>query len=370
MRTPIKRDAANVAEGKETFSLVATLDAANGAKVANGATSVSGLVTIIDARDAGTRPYIWIDDAVVDEASGTANVTVSRSGTANVDTAFIVSTRALTERTTIGVAAVVDAGDGDDTVHASDLGDTLQGGAGNDTLYGGRLDDWLLGGDGNDTLNAGSAAGDSLGGNGNYLDGGAGDDWLIGREGSDWLAGGEGNDTLDGGDGGDILDAGAGLDTSYGGLGMTSISSPVATGRPGERRQPTQRHRTRRPIWGGCRNAGERHRFQRHRPRQLARWWRPDPVGTDYRWRGCDRLRTRHHDRGHFSAAFGRRSGDHAQAERRCDLGCPDAQGLDQPLQPGRNPALCRRERIAHRRFRYLRARYGRQRGAHRYQRQ
>ena len=219
VRTPIKRDAANVAEGKETFSLVATLDAANGAKVANGATSVSGLVTIIDARDAGTRPYIWIDDAVVDEASGTANVTVSRSGTANVDTAFIVSTRALTERITIGVAAVVDAGDGDDTVHASDLGDTLQGGAGNDTLYGGRLDDWLLGGDGNDTLNAGSAAGDSLGGNGNYLDGGAGDDWLIGREGSDWLAGGEGNDTLDGGDGGDILDAGAGLDTSYGGLG-------------------------------------------------------------------------------------------------------------------------------------------------------
>lgn len=219
VRTPIKRDAANVAEGKETFSLVATLDAANGAKVANGATSVSGLVTIIDARDAGTRPYIWIDDAVVDEASGTANVTVSRSGTANVDTAFIVSTRALTERTTIGVAAVVDAGDGDDTVHASDLGDTLQGGAGNDTLYGGRLDDWLLGGDGNDRLNAGNAAGDSLGGNGNYLDGGAGDDWLIGREGSDWLAGGDGNDTLDGGDGGDILDAGAGLDTSYGGLG-------------------------------------------------------------------------------------------------------------------------------------------------------
>jgi hypothetical protein len=121
---------------------------------------------------------------------------------------------------TLGVAATVDGGDGDDVLHASNLGDNLFGGAGNDALHGGRLDDWLLGGEGNDLLDAGSADQLSLGGDGNYLNGGAGDDVLLGREGSDWLEGGEGTDTLTGGAGDDILSGGAGaFDSVKGGLG-------------------------------------------------------------------------------------------------------------------------------------------------------
>lgn len=108
---------------------------------------------------------------------------------------------------TIEVAATIDAGGGNDTVHGGNLGNNIFGGDGNDTLYGGRLDDWLLGGDGNDRLDAGAQNG-GLGGDGNYLDGGAGDDQLFGREGSDWLEGGAGADVLRGGDGDDIMTGG------------------------------------------------------------------------------------------------------------------------------------------------------------------
>lgn len=123
-------------------------------------------------------------------------------------------------RQEIDVAAIVDAGAGNDIVYASDRGDTVLGGSGNDVIYGGRLDDWLLGGDGNDTLDAGSPTAGSLGGDGNYLNGGAGNDNLRGREGSDWLEGGEGTDTLLGGAGDDILVGGAGDgDSLQGGTG-------------------------------------------------------------------------------------------------------------------------------------------------------
>jgi Ca2+-binding RTX toxin-like protein len=110
----------------------------------------------------------------------------------------------------IKVAAIIDAGGGDDVVVGGDLGNDIIGGAGNDTLYGGRLDDWLLGGDGNDVLDAGTADQAALGGDGNYLDGGAGNDTLKGREGSDWLEGGDGADIITGGAGDDILAGGAG----------------------------------------------------------------------------------------------------------------------------------------------------------------
>lgn len=109
----------------------------------------------------------------------------------------------------IFVAAMIDAGLGDDIVMAGDLGNDIFGGAGNDTLYGGRLDDWLLGGDGDDILDAGTVGG-GLGGDGNYLDGGAGNDIVRGREGSDWLEGGAGLDVITGGGGDDLLSGGAG----------------------------------------------------------------------------------------------------------------------------------------------------------------
>ncbi len=119
----------------------------------------------------------------------------------------------------IDVAAIVEAGGGDDVVHASDRGDTVFAGAGNDIVYGGRLDDWLIGGTGDDRLHAGAQAA-SLGGEANYLDGAAGNDQLFGREGSDWLEGRDGTDLLDGGGGDDILAGGAGeLDDLKGGHG-------------------------------------------------------------------------------------------------------------------------------------------------------
>ena len=114
----------------------------------------------------------------------------------------------------IDVAAIIQAGAGNDIVHAGDLGNDVFGQEGNDILYGGRLDDWLIGGAGNDRLDAGAQNG-GLGG-----DGGAGDDLLFGREGSDWLEGGGGTDILRAGDGGDILSGGAGEgDELYGGGG-------------------------------------------------------------------------------------------------------------------------------------------------------
>ncbi len=210
-------------EGNERFTLTATVAAAGAAALANvadattGAVTASGVGTIVDA-SVGTTPLAWIDSVTVDEASGSAVFSIARSK-AGVAASLSFST-ADTKELVIDVAATVDAGDGDDIVYASNLGDNVFGGAGNDKLWGGRLDDWLLGGDGNDTLNAGSDGAGTLGGDGNYLNGGAGNDLLIGREGSDWLEGGDGTDTLEGGDGGDILAGGGGAgDVLRGGRG-------------------------------------------------------------------------------------------------------------------------------------------------------
>jgi len=85
------------------------------------------------------------------------------------------------------------AGDGDDTLTASPLPDTISGGKGNDKLYGRAGDDILNGDEGNDIL--------------------------YGEDGNDTLSGGAGSDTLNGDAGNDVLDGGAGNDTLNGGLG-------------------------------------------------------------------------------------------------------------------------------------------------------
>lgn len=168
-----------------------------------------------------------IDIAGQDIVEGTAgNDTITLSGDSLLATSGAINA-GLTfngaafegQTTRIDVAAIIDAGAGDDVVRASDRGDNIFGGAGNDTLIGGKLDDWLIGGEGNDELFAGSVVNGSVtisaaiaadGGSGNYLDGGAGDDKLYGSTGSDWLVGGDGVDELHGGAGGDILNAGKG----------------------------------------------------------------------------------------------------------------------------------------------------------------
>ena len=203
-------------EGNERFTLSARVTAGASA-LANGADTVTGTGTIVDG--AGSEPLVWIDSVVVDEATGLATFTISRSRSlADATTLdFATADRRVLE---LDIAATVDTGDGDDVAHASNLGDNLFGGAGDDTLYGGRLDDWLLGGDGNDVLDAGALDQAQLGGDGNYLGGGAGNDSLKGREGSDWLEGGEGTDIITGGAGDDILAGGAGDgDSLKGGIG-------------------------------------------------------------------------------------------------------------------------------------------------------
>jgi Ca2+-binding RTX toxin-like protein len=209
-------------EGNERFTLTATVTAgasaiANAPDATSGQVAVSGTGTIVDAT-VSTIPLAWIDNIIVDETTGQATFSIARSGSAG--SASLNFSTADRRQLTIDVAATVDAGDGNDTVYASDLGDNVFGGAGNDTLYGGRLDDWLMGGDGDDTLNAGSINSGTLGGDGNYLDGGAGNDQLFGREGSDWLEGGDGADVLEGSDGGDVLAGGGGVgDVMRGGRG-------------------------------------------------------------------------------------------------------------------------------------------------------
>uniref|UniRef100_B0SXS4 Outer membrane adhesin like protein n=1 Tax=Caulobacter sp. (strain K31) TaxID=366602 RepID=B0SXS4_CAUSK len=201
--------------------------------------------------DKNERTFIFIDEngdltgALGDTIDTAGKLKVNGSASADI---IEVSGRALTSTggLTIGpgsatialdvsVAALIDAGDGDDIVRAGDLGNDVLGGAGNDKIVGGKLDDWLFGDDGDDTLFAGDVvsagvvsqaalqAGGTLvvdavaatavdGGNGDLLDGGEGNDRLYGGKGSDWLKGGEGVDLLVGGAGGDILEGGAGDD--------------------------------------------------------------------------------------------------------------------------------------------------------------
>jgi uncharacterized repeat protein (TIGR01451 family) len=143
----------------------------------------------------------------------------------------------------LGIAAVLFGGDGNDSLTGGSAADELDGGSGNDTLNGGGGNDILCGGDGNDTV-SGGAGNDELGGDagndklrgdggndlllGNEgndsLDGGAGNDLLFGQEGNDQLLGQGGNDVLVGGIGNDQLNGGAGFDILIGGQGSDRAS--------------------------------------------------------------------------------------------------------------------------------------------------
>ena len=87
--------------------------------------------------------------------------------------------------------AMIDAGDGNDTIYGSDEVDSIVGGGGDDVLYGFGAADSLDGGDGDDTLSGGLGA--------DTLLAGAGDDMFLVKasEGDgDSIVGGVGDDTL------------------------------------------------------------------------------------------------------------------------------------------------------------------------------
>ncbi len=95
---------------------------------------------------------------------------------------------------------VVDAGDGDDTIHVtgSHRGTTISGGEGNDTItVGGKyVAATVDGGEGDDTIVTGAGADTISGGKGNdTITAGAGDDVITGGAGDDIIDGGDGTDT-------------------------------------------------------------------------------------------------------------------------------------------------------------------------------
>ncbi|KPI05842.1 Hemolysin-type calcium-binding region protein [Actinobacteria bacterium OK074] len=109
---------------------------------------------------------------------------------------------------TAGEAAIVLAGDDNDSVTANGNYVIVDGGKGNDVIHGGDKGQSLSGGDGNDTL---------YGGKGNdSLYGGKGNDVLWGNSGNDVLWGNSGNDKLYGGPGTDRLSGGPGTDVTQG----------------------------------------------------------------------------------------------------------------------------------------------------------
>ncbi|MGH7603952.1 MAG: calcium-binding protein, partial [Gemmatimonadaceae bacterium] len=83
-----------------------------------------------------------------------------------------------------GHVALIDAGEGDDTVYAGP-NDFVYGNEGDDVIYGGAL---VYGGNGADTLDGGAiqygGAGDDTLSGGAFMDGGSGDDVLTGAEGA------------------------------------------------------------------------------------------------------------------------------------------------------------------------------------------
>ncbi|MDP2519244.1 hypothetical protein [Shimia thalassica] len=110
-------------------------------------------------------------------------------------------------------AVFVAAGDGNDTIYASDNGGhQLLAFGGDDLMIGGESDDLLYSGAGQDTVH-GNAGNDNINWEGwnfdspgdDLLTGGAGYDKIWGLDGDDTLIGGTQHDTLVGGDGSDVV---------------------------------------------------------------------------------------------------------------------------------------------------------------------
>lgn len=105
-------------------------------------------------------------------------------------------------------ADTIIAGAGNDQVHGNDGTDVINGGDGNDLLYGDGGQDQVSGDAGDDEVHGGYLA--------DQLHGGSGDDTLYGDGGNDTLTGDSGDDTLWGGDESDTLSGGSGNDFLHG----------------------------------------------------------------------------------------------------------------------------------------------------------
>lgn len=95
--------------------------------------------------------------------------------------------------------AIINGGNGSQTITGTSGSDTITGGNGNDVIFGGDGADVIHGGNGSDIIH-----------------GGDGNDTLYGDNGDDYLYGDGGNDTLYGGNGNDLLDGNSGNNTLYG----------------------------------------------------------------------------------------------------------------------------------------------------------
>lgn len=127
------------------------------------------------------------------------------------DDVITINTDAATGK--VKYKAVIDTGDGNDTVTGGLEKDTVYGDGGDDSISGGAGNNVLYGDDGNDVVIGGSGNSFLEGGAGNdHLYGGIGNDILIGDDGADVLRGGAGNDILDAGSPGEDVDGGDGWD--------------------------------------------------------------------------------------------------------------------------------------------------------------
>src|SRR5262249_7747739 len=117
--------------------------------------------------DAPTTPttYVYTDEFATAAGAG-RGVLNDASGTVSINTAAVTTGSTLDLHAgaldtiagrglQIGAGTLIKsvwAGDGNDTIIANDLGDTIQGGRGNDVIVAGHGADTLYGGPGNDTF--------------------------------------------------------------------------------------------------------------------------------------------------------------------------------------------------------------------------
>lgn len=170
--------------------------------------STADVVRFDRLADDSTKLQVTVNSAVRRYSFDDVKVIVCRTGGGDDDIRFNSADR-------IRVAAMIQAGVGDDLII---------GGVGRDTIFGEAGDDMIKGASGNDSIDGGAGNDRIYGGPGNdTLFGRNGKDKLRGNGGNDLLYAGTGNDTLWGDDGDDRCHGGDGIDAIYGGDGVDSF---------------------------------------------------------------------------------------------------------------------------------------------------